>query len=59
MDEQCCPLTKVRFVARIRAVLETVGYPSAQFAGHSFQIGAAKAVVQVGLEDLSNKALGQ
>ena len=46
-------------MARIRAALETAGYPSAQFAGHSFWIGSATSAAHVGLEDSSIQALGR
>ena len=38
IDKQHHPLTKARLVARIRGVLEMAGYPTAQFARHSFRI---------------------
>ena len=57
-DRQCCALTKARFVARIWDVLETAGYPAAQFAGHSFRIGSATAAALAGLEDSRIQALG-
>ena len=58
-DEQYRPLMKVRFVARIRGLLETAGYPAVQFSGHSFRIGAAMAAAQEGLEDSSIQTLGR
>ena len=58
-NKQCRPLTKVRSVARIRALLEIAGYPSAQFVGHSFRIGLTMAAAQAGLEDSSTQALGR
>ena len=58
-DKQHRPLMKARFVTRIRMVLETAGYPSAQFAGNSFWIGAMTAASQAGLEDSSIQTLGR
>ena len=58
IDHQRCALTKASFVARIRDVLETAGYLAAQFAGHSFRIGAVTAAAQEGLEDSRIQALG-
>ena len=59
IDRRHRPLTKASFVARIRGVLEAAGYPAAQFAGHSFRIGAATAAAQAGLEDSRIQALGR
>ena len=42
-NEQRLPLMKTKFVARMRAVLVTTGYPSAQFTGHKFRIRAGMA----------------
>ena len=43
MDTQQQPLLKDKFVARIRDIIKSAGYPSRQFMGHSFRIGAATA----------------
>ena len=50
-------LTKTRFVARIRSILDEAGYPSHQFAGHSFRIGAATVAAQAGIEHSTIQAL--
>ena len=59
IDTKKQPLTKARFVARIRDILEEAGYPSRQFAGHSFRIGAATAAAQAGVEDSKIQMLGR
>ncbi len=46
------PLSKQKFVARVRQVLQALGLPYDCFAGHSFRIGAATAAAQAGV--LSN-----
>ncbi len=52
------PLTKGVFVRRICRALTRLGFPAAQFAGHSFRIGAATAAVEAGLEDSAIQSLG-
>jgi hypothetical protein len=52
-------LTKERFTARIREALTAVGRCSANYAGHSFRIGAATTAAEKGLEDATIKALGR
>ena len=51
-------LTKECFTSRIREALSTLGLYSANYAGHSFWIGAATTAAQVGLEDSTIKTLG-
>ena len=46
-DGRC--LTKERFTRRIREALAALGLRSADYAGHSFRIGAATTAAQVGL----------
>ena len=53
------PLIKARFVRDIREVLKTIGLPQGQYAGHSFKIGAATAVAQVGVEDFTIQIFGR
>ena len=55
-DGRC--LTKERFTRRIREALAALGLRSADYAGHSFRIGAATTAVQVGLEDSTIRTLG-
>ena len=45
------PLLKHIFVAEIRRILDDMGFPQHQHAGHSFRIGAATAAALAGLED--------
>ena len=59
IDSHQRPLTKSKFVTRIRSILDELGYPSQQFAGHSFRIGAATAAAQAGIEDSTIQALGR
>ena len=53
------PLTKPAFTKEIRTVLETIGLPYQNFAGHSFRIGAATAAAKAGLEDSTIRTLGR
>ena len=53
------PLTKQRFVQRIRAALLAGGFNPAQFAGHSFRIGAATTAAECGISDSTIKMLGR
>ena len=59
LDSSGCPLTKPNFVAEIRRVLETLGFPQDQYAGHSFRIGAATSAALAGVEDLMIQLLGR
>ena len=56
-DGRC--LTKERFTRRIREALAALGLRSADYAGHSFRIGAATTAAQVGLEDSTIRTLGR
>ncbi len=53
------PLTKFKFVARLREALTSLGLRSCDYAGHSFRIGAATAAAQAGLEDSVIQSLGR
>ena len=53
------PLTKARFVARVREALEQAGIPAQSYSGHSFRIGAATAAAQAGIQDSTIQALGR
>lgn len=57
--ENNSPLTKPKFVAKIREVLEAIGLPYTCFAGHSFRIGAATAAAHAGVEDSVIQLLGR
>ncbi len=52
-------ITKVWFVEQLRVVLESVGLPQHQYAGHSFRIGAATTAALAGVEDSTIQALGR
>lgn len=53
------PLTKARFVAKIRGALERAGIPPTRYAGHSFRIRAATAAATAGVQDSTTQALGR
>ena len=53
------PLTKPYFTRRVRENLRAIGLPEFDFAGHSFQIGAATATANDGIEDSTIRALGR
>ena len=53
------PITKSKFVSKVREALKTVGYPEEQFAGHSFRIGAATTAVMAGIENSTIQTLGR
>ena len=52
-------LTKENFIKPIREALDTLGYGSEPSATHSFQIGAAIAAAEAGIDEASIKALGR
>ncbi len=51
MFEDKKPLIKVVFTNKIKDVLQAIGLPYQNFAGHSFRIGAATAPSRAGIED--------
>ena len=53
------PVAKAKFNNRIQGILDEAGYPSHQFAGHSFQIGAATEAARTGLEDSVIQMMGR
>lgn len=57
-DNQCKAITKPQFITRLRVILEAIGLPQSQFAGHSFRIGATTLAVAVGVEDSTIQTLG-
>ena len=59
LDTSSNPVTKQRFVTRIREVLTAIGLPQHQFAGHSFRIGAATTAATAGIEDSTIQTLGR
>ena len=52
-------LTKTAFTQHVRVALQAVGLPESQFAGHSFQIGAATTAASAGVEDSTIRMLGR
>ncbi len=53
------PLTKSRFILKIREALSLVGIDSSQYAGHSFRIGAATTAAAQGIQDSVIQMLGR
>ena len=53
------PLTKPEFVAEFRRVLDAMGLPAQEYAGHSFRIEAATSAALAGVEDSTIQMLGQ
>ena len=53
------PLTKGKFITEVRAALTTANLPAAEYAGHSFRIGAATMAAAAGLEDSLIQTLGR
>ena len=53
------PLTRERFVVKVREALVEAGINSAPYSGHSFRIGAATTAAQKGVEDATIKMLGR
>ena len=53
------PLTKQQFVAGIRNILDSIGFPPSDYAGHSFRIGAVTSAALAGIEDSTIQLLGQ
>ncbi|KAL5493644.1 hypothetical protein EMCRGX_G014852 [Ephydatia muelleri] len=53
------PITKSKFVAKVREAMKAAGYPEDQFASHSFHIGAATTAAIAGIEDSTIQMLGR
>ena len=53
------PLTKQRFIQRVRQALSAIGVDSSQYAGHSFRIGAATTASALGLSESTIQMLGR
>ena len=49
--EDKSPQTKTKFVDEVRSTLTNAGLPAKEFAGHSFQIGAATTAATAGIQD--------
>ena len=52
-------LTRDGFVAGVRSALQEAGYVAKDYAGRSFQIGAATTASQCGIQDSLMKTLGR
>ena len=59
VDSNRAPITKSKFVTKVREALKAAGYPEEQFAGHSFRIGAATTAAMAGIEDSTIQTLGR
>ena len=53
------PLTKQRFITKVREALASFGVDPCHYAGHSFRIGAATAAGACGLNDSTIQMLGR
>ena len=53
------PLSKCKFVEEVRSALSKAGLPAGDYAGHSFQIGAATTAATVGIQDSAIQILGR
>ena len=53
------PLTRPRFVSRIREALSQAGVNCAPYSGHSFIIGAATTAARQGIAETTIKMLGR
>ena len=53
------PLTRQRFVARVREALTSAGVDSSAYSGHSFRSGAATTAAKCGVSDAVIKMLGR
>ena len=53
------PLSRQKFVAKVREVLEEAGLDPKKYAGHSFRIGATTTAAARGVEDSVIKTLGR
>ena len=53
------PLTRSAFVRTVKEALQSLGYPSNRYSGHSFRAGAASTAAAAGLEDSIIKTMGR
>ena len=53
------PLTRTRFVTRVKDALAAAGFNAGSYNGHSFRIGAATTAAARGIEDSVIKTLGR
>ena len=59
LDPEHGVVTKAWFTSEVRQVLNSVGLPQHQYAGHSFRIGAATTAALAGIEDSTIQTLGR
>jgi hypothetical protein len=59
LDASDAVITKQRFVTRIRELLNSIGLPQYQYAGHSFRIGAAMTAAAKWIEDSTIQTFGR
>lgn len=59
IDQHRQPVKKSWFIKQIRQILQRLGLPQEQYAGHSFRIGAATSAALAGVEDSTIQALGR
>ena len=52
-------VTKSQFISRFRSILQLIGLPQFDYAGHSFRIGAATTAASLGIEDSMIQTLGR
>ena len=53
------PGASPQFVSWIRTILQLLGFPHCDYAGHSFRIGAATTAASMGVEDSMIQTLGR
>ena len=53
------PLTRAKFVGKLREVLSEVGIDCSKYSGHSFRIGAATTAAARGVQDSLIKTMGR
>ena len=59
MDAKGKAVSKAWFVGEMRGILQSLGLPQHQYAGHSFRIGAAITAALAGVEDSTIQTLGR
>lgn len=59
LDSEGRVITKSWFIGHIRDILNRIGLPQHQYAGHSFRIGAATTAALAGMEDSTIQTLGR
>ena len=59
LDGSRRPLCKSKFIGDMREILQSVGLPHHQYAGHSFRIGAATTAAAAGVPDSMIQTLGR